>query len=106
MNTKGRSNYESVLSNPSNKLNIIEIPLQLSTDNPLEVLNNYFVVICMFTTYITSEIIINFQCRYWNSKFGWINEGCKLLSIVTKSQSKFATCECPAFKYYRYDILK
>lgn len=33
MNNKGKLNYESVLSNPSNKLNIIEIPLQSATDN-------------------------------------------------------------------------
>lgn len=38
MNNKGKLNYESVLSNPSNKLNIIEIPLQSATDhNQLEV---------------------------------------------------------------------
>lgn len=48
INNKGKSNYESILSNSSyyaNILNIIEIPLQSSTDAQLEVLTmiNYFI---------------------------------------------------------------
>jgi len=35
-----KSNYESVVSNPSNILNVIEIPLQSTTDTQLEVLND------------------------------------------------------------------
>jgi len=35
-----KSNYESVVSNPSNLLNVIEIPLQSTTDTQLEVLND------------------------------------------------------------------
>lgn len=36
-----KSNYESVVSNPSNIiLNVIEIPLQSATDTQLEVLND------------------------------------------------------------------
>ncbi|KAL4120652.1 hypothetical protein QTP88_013303 [Uroleucon formosanum] len=70
-----KSNYESVVSNPSNILNVIEIPLQSTTDTQLE-------------------------CRYWNGVLGWTNEGCKFLGVVTKSSNQFATCECPAFKYY------
>lgn len=40
MNYKGKSNYESVISSPSTILNVVEIPIQSSTDNQLEVLNN------------------------------------------------------------------
>lgn len=41
MNNKGKSNYESIVSNPLNLLNIIEIPLQsLTTANTeLEVIS-------------------------------------------------------------------
>lgn len=35
-----KSNYESVVSNPSNILNVIEIPLQSTTDTQLEVIND------------------------------------------------------------------
>jgi len=35
-----KSNYESVVLNPSNVLNVIEIPLQSTTDTQLEVLND------------------------------------------------------------------
>lgn len=39
MNNNGKSNYESIVLNPSNLLNIIEIPLQstTATDTELEV---------------------------------------------------------------------
>lgn len=40
MNNKRKFNYENVLSNPSNVLNIVEIPLQSTTDTQLEVLND------------------------------------------------------------------
>ncbi|XP_029343154.1 uncharacterized protein LOC100569014 isoform X2 [Acyrthosiphon pisum] len=70
-----KSSYESVVSKPSNILNLIEIPLQSTTDTQLE-------------------------CRYWNGVLGWTNEGCKFLGVITKSSNQFATCECPAFKYY------
>lgn len=40
MNNKRKFNYENVLSNPSNILNIIEIPLQSIADTQLEVLND------------------------------------------------------------------
>lgn len=33
-------NYESAVINPSNILNVVEIPLQSTTDTQLEVLNN------------------------------------------------------------------
>ncbi|KAL5243643.1 hypothetical protein ACI65C_011053 [Semiaphis heraclei] len=68
-------NYESAVINPSNILNVVEIPLQSTTDTQLE-------------------------CRYWNGILGWTNEGCKFLGVITKSFNHFATCECPAFKYY------
>jgi len=35
-----KSNYESVVLNPSNILNVVEIPLQSTIDIQLEVLNN------------------------------------------------------------------
>jgi len=35
-----KSNYESVVLNPSNILNVIEIPLQSTTDTQLEVFND------------------------------------------------------------------
>ncbi|VVC24570.1 PKD/REJ-like domain [Cinara cedri] len=75
MNNEGKSNYESVVSNPLNLVNIVEIPVQSTINTQLE-------------------------CRYWNGIVGWTNEGCKFLGIVTKLFYKFATCECPAFKYY------
>lgn len=40
MNYKGKSNYESAVPSPSTILNIVEIPLQSSTNNQLEVLND------------------------------------------------------------------
>jgi hypothetical protein len=40
MNNKAKSNYENVVSSPSNILNIIEIPLQSSTDTQIEVFIN------------------------------------------------------------------
>jgi len=39
MNSR-KSNYESVVSNPPNILNVIEIPLQSTTHTQLEVLND------------------------------------------------------------------
>ncbi|XP_060835068.1 uncharacterized protein LOC132918035 [Rhopalosiphum padi] len=75
INNKKKSNYENIVSNPSNIINVIEIPLQSTTDTQLE-------------------------CRYWNVILGWTNEGCKFLGVVTKSFNQYATCECPAFKYY------
>ncbi|XP_022176658.1 uncharacterized protein LOC111038034 isoform X2 [Myzus persicae] len=72
-----KSNYESVVLNPSNILNVIEIPLQSTTDTQTQL-----------------------ECRYWNGILGWTNEGCKFLGVVTKSFNPFAKCECPAFKYY------
>jgi len=41
MNNKDKSDYdESIASNPSNLMNVIQIPLQSSSNSQLEVLNN------------------------------------------------------------------
>lgn len=40
MNNNRKSNYESVVSNALNILNVIEIPLQSTTNTQIEVLNN------------------------------------------------------------------
>lgn len=45
INNKGKTNYRNVISNPSNSVNTIEIPLQSSTNAQLEVLNNIIILI-------------------------------------------------------------
>lgn len=45
INNKGKTNYRNVISNTSNLVNIIEIPLQSSTNTQLEVLNKIIILI-------------------------------------------------------------
>ncbi|XP_050543471.1 uncharacterized protein LOC126906741 [Daktulosphaira vitifoliae] len=59
----------------SDLTNIIEIPLETNSE-------------------------ISYECRYWNDNHIWSNKSCTFLGTITKGQSVFGKCECPAFKYY------
>jgi len=56
INNKKKSNYENIVSNPSNIINVIEIPLQSTTDTQLEVLNDNLIT---YLIYLLNYLIKN-----------------------------------------------